>query len=111
MFDDDMDVFFDEDDFAVACTRARPGEDDASFSGILATVDEALFEGRATVGTHVLQYATAQADLAEGDVLRTVRTTAAGEALPEEVWRVLRTPERVVDGAESRVFLKPDPEA
>jgi hypothetical protein len=111
MFDSELDVFFDEDDFAVACTRSRPGEDDVQFSGILATGDEDLFEGRATVGTHVLQYATASADLAEGDVLRTVATDEAGESQPDEVWRVLRTPERVVDGAESRVFLKPAPDA
>lgn len=111
MFDDELEVFFDEEDFAVSCTRIRPGEDDVQFSGILATVDEDLFEGRATVGSHVLQYATASAALDEGDVLRTVASTEAGEVLPEEVWRVLRTPERVVDGAESRVYLKSAPEA
>lgn len=110
MFDDELDVFFDEDDFAVQCTRARPGEDDVAFSGILATVDADLFEGRATVGTHVLHYPTA-ADVAMGDVLRTVRTNEAGQAQPEEVWRVLRTPERVVDGAESVAYLQPAPDA
>lgn len=111
MFDDELEVFFDEDDFAVQCTRSRPGETDVDFTGILASVDETFFEGRATLGTHVLQYPTAAADLADGDVLSTVATNEAGQSQPEEVWRVLRSPERVVNGAESRVFLKSAPDA
>ena len=111
MFDDELDVFFDEDDFAVACTRSRPGESDVAFSGILATVDASQFDGQITLGQHQLQYPTAAADLQSQDVLRTVRTTEAGVSLPAEVWRVMRSPERVVDGAESVVYLKPDPEA
>lgn len=111
MFDDELDVFYDEDDFAVACTRSRPGEGDVQFLGILASVDESLFEGQAMLGQHVLQFPTAAVDVLPQDILRTVRTTEAGTVLPAEVWRVMRSPERVADGAESRVYLKPDPEA
>ena len=111
MFDDDLSVFYDEDDFAVACTRQRPGEDDVPFSGILATLDAALFEGQATSGQHTLQYPTTAVDMQAQDVLRTVRTNSAGTVLPAEVWRVLRSPDRVTDGAESIVLLAPDPEA
>ena len=110
MFDDELDVFYGED-FAVVCTRSRPGENDVSFAGILATVDADQFDGQLTLGQHSLQYPTAAADLQTQDVLRTVRTTEAGVSLPAEVWRVMRSPERIVDGAESFVYLKPDPEA
>lgn len=111
MFDDELGVFYSQDDFAVACTRQRPGEDDVQFSGILASTDATLFEGQLNVGQHTLQYPTAAAELMAQDVLRTVRTTAAGTALEAEVWRVMRSADRVVDGAESVVYLKPDPEA
>lgn len=111
MFDDELQVFFDQADFALACTRIRPGEDDVQFSGILATVDATLFEGQASLGQHTLQYPTTAVDLQAQDVLHTVRTTSAGTVLPAEVWRVMRSPDRVVDGAESVAFIKPDPEA
>jgi len=110
MFDDEIDVFY-SDDFAMTCTRSRPGENDVPFKGILATVDAELFSGQVTAGQHQLQYPTAAVDLQAEDVLRTVRTTEAGTVLPAEVWRVMRSPDRVVDGAESVVYLKPDPEA
>lgn len=111
MFDDEMSVFFDEDDFAVACTRQRPGETDVQFSGILSTLDAALFEGQATTGQHTLQYPTTAVDMQAQDVLLTVRTTEAGTVLPAQTWRVLRSPDQVVDGAESIVLLAPDSEA
>jgi hypothetical protein len=111
MFDDDLADFYDEADFALACTRQRPGVDDAQFSGILAVIDADQFDGHAVLGQHRLQYPTAAADLATGDVLRTQRQDSAGELLPEEGWRVLRSPERVVDGRESVVYLTADPEA
>lgn len=111
MFDDELSVFYDEDDFAVRCTRSRPGESDAQFAGILAVIDADQFDDRVTLGMHRLQYPAAAADLLTGDVLRTQRRTEAGTLLPAEVWRVQRTPERVVDGAECIVYLTPDPEA
>ncbi len=110
MFDDELDVFY-GDDFTVACTRSRPGDSDVQFRGILATVDAALFEGQVTAGQHQLQFPTSAVEMLPGDVVRTVRTTEDGTVMPAEVWRVMRSPERVVDGAESVVFLKPDPDA
>lgn len=111
MFDDEIDVFFDEDDFAVRCTWSRPGETDVPFTGILATLDAEMFEGQAALGQHVLQFPTAAVPMLPGDVVRTVRLTEAGVPMPAEVWTVMRTPDRVVDGAESRVYLKPTPDA
>lgn len=110
MFDDELDVFY-GDDFTVACTRSRPGDSDVQFRGILSTVDEALFERQVTAGEHQLQFPTSAVELRPKDVVRTVRTTEAGTVLPAQVWRVLRSPERVVDGAESIVYLTPAPEA
>lgn len=111
MFDDELDVFYDEDDFAVLCTQSRPGENDVQFSGILAVTDESRFDGHVTAGVCVLRYPTAAAALAQEDTVRTQRKGEDGVLAPAEAWRVLRTPERVVDGAESEVYIKPDPEA
>lgn len=111
MFTEDLGVFYAESDFAHRCTRERPGEDEAVFAGILATTDRALFEGQMTAGVHELRYATAAADLAEGDTVRTQRLQADGTYTEPEAWRVLRQPERVNDGAEALAYLTPDPEA
>lgn len=110
MFDDELDVFYD-DDWCVECTRVRPGVRNVLFNGILGSADAADFDGQMTVGLHRLQYPTPAVDLQAQDVLRTVRRTQAGQPLQAQVWRVMRTPERVVDGAESVVFIKPDAEA
>ncbi len=107
MFTDDLSVFYDTDDFAVACTRLRPGEADVQFAGVLGVVDVDQFSGEATLGRTTLQYPTAAVNLQPGDVLRTV----AGPGDITQVWRVLRNPDRVVDGAESIAILKPDPDA
>lgn len=111
MFDDDLDVFFDEDEFAHVCTRSRLGESDVQFAGILATVDAELFDGTAMSATHVLRYPTAAVQVAQGDVVRTQRRAENGTLGAATAWRVLRHPDRVVDGAESQVYLTPDPEA
>lgn len=111
MFDDELDVFYSTDDFAHECTSSRPGESDQHFTGILSTVDRDLFDGHLVAGVHVLRYPTAAASLAVDDIVRTQRTVSAGEPPPAETWRVLRTPERVVDGAESDVHLVPEPDA
>lgn len=110
MLDDDFDALYDED-WAVLCTRSRPGEDDQSFRGVLAVQDVEAFEAHVVAGQHQLQYPTAWADLAEGDTLQTVRT-ADGEPVEDpQSWRVLAQPRRVVDGSESIVYLAPDPNA
>lgn len=112
MFDDadELAIFY-NDEVTVACTRSRPGEDDAAFAGILAVVDADAFDGTAMLGQHRLQYPTAAASLAPEDVLRTQRRNADGTLQEAQVWRVLRSPERVVDGAESVVYLTADPDA
>lgn len=109
--DDDLDVFYDEADFAVHCTRSRPGEDDAQFSGILGVADAAEFDGMALLGQYRLQYPGEAASLQAEDVLRTQRRNADASLQAAQVWRVLRGPERVVDGAESLVWLTADPDA
>lgn len=110
MFDDELDVFY-SDEVTVACTRSRPGEDDAAFAGILAVIDADQFDGHAVLGQHRLQYPTAAADLQTDDVLRTQRRNDDGTLQEAEVWHVLRSPDRVVDGAESIAYLVSDPEA
>ena len=107
MIELEPEVFFDTDDFACSCTRVRTGVADAPFVGILATVDESLFDHQVQAGTHALQYPTAAVQLMAGDTVQTVSTDAAGATLPAQVWRVLRSPQRVVDGQESSVWLFP----
>ena len=111
MFNDELGVFYGAGDFAHVCVRSRPGENDATFNGILATADESLFGGNVQAGVHTLRYITAAAALDVDDVVRTQRQAANGTLGAATVWRVLRAPERVVEGAESRVYIKPDPEA
>ena len=50
----DMAVFFDEEGFAVSCTRERPGEESATFSGIVSTTDEVGFDGEIQAPSHQL---------------------------------------------------------
>lgn len=105
MFDDDLAVFFDTADFAHTCTPSRAGVPGVPFAGILGTVDASLFDGHITAGTHALRFATAQAQLQPGDQVVTQATAADGTLLPAQTWRVHRTPERMVDGAESECWL------
>lgn len=98
-FAEDLDVFYDADDFAIACVRLRPGEPDVPFAALLGTADQDGFGGQLTAGTTLLQYPTAAVDLRQGDLVQT----------PAATFRVLRNPERVVDGAESQAYLTPEP--
>lgn len=97
-FAEDLDVFYDVDDFALPCVRTRPGEPDVSFAGILGVADQDGFGGQFTAGAHLLQYPTAAAELRQGDLVQT----------PQGTFKVLRNPERVVDGAESQAWLSPE---
>jgi hypothetical protein len=97
MIDDDLDVFYDTDDFAVRCTVVASG---VQFAGILGTVDDERFGGQAMAGVHVLQFPTEAADPRKGAEITTQKGTAQAEH-----WEVLRSPERVVDGRESVVYL------
>lgn len=99
MIDDEFDVFYDTDDFAVHCT-VQPGG--ATFGAILAVLDDERFGGQVMAGVHSLQYPTAAADLRKGQQL----TTQAGTG-PVQHWEVLRSPDRVTDGRESLVLLTP----
>lgn len=99
MIDDEFDVFYDTDDFAVQCTVQPSGP---SFGGILAVLEDERFGGQVMAGVHSLQYPTAVADLRKGEQL----TTQAG-AGPVQHWEVLRSPDRVVDGRESMALLTP----
>lgn len=108
MISDELDVFYDTSDFAVQCTRSRPGEDDAAFTGILSTLDDERFGGQVMAGVHQLQYPTAAADLQPDDALVTQVLDATGAPAGDaRLWTVLRTPDRVVDGAESLALLTP----
>jgi hypothetical protein len=109
MISDELDLFYDTGDFAVRCTRSRPGEDDATFSGLLSTLDDERFGGQVMAGVHQLQYPTAAAGLQTDDTLVTQALDAAGAPVGDaRTWTVLRTPDRVVDGAESIALLTPE---
>jgi len=108
--DDDMAAFFDEDGFAVSCERERPGEDTVTFSGIVSTTDVPQFDGDFTLGRHRLLYPTAAADLREGDTLTTTARNQAGQAQAAQQWRVMRDGERLLDGMQSVVYIKPQAE-
>lgn len=103
MIEDEFSVFYDTADFAVRCTVQPAG---AVFAGTLATVEDERFGGQVMVGVHVLQYPTAAATLRKGDTLVTQALDAAG--LPQgaaTTWTVHKSPDRVVDGAESIAYL------
>ena len=104
--DDDMAVFIDPAGFGVHCTRSRLGEDDAAFVGILSTTDEPQFDGQALLPKHRLHFPTAAADVRPGDEIVTVASTQAGIEQPAQRWRAVRSPERMVDGQQSVVYLK-----
>lgn len=102
----DMAVFFDEEGFAVSCTRERPGEDLATFSGIVSTTDEVGFDGEVQAPSHQLLFPTAAADVRRGDTLTTTASTQAGESQPVQQWKVTRDPERRLDGLQSVAYLR-----
>lgn len=110
-FEDDLSVFYDEADFAVHCTRERPGEDDQVFQGILATADEERFAGNLRAGVSCLRYPTESADLVAGDVVRIQRLQDDGTYSEAEAWRVVQGGQRTVDGRETDAYLAPDPNA
>ena len=107
MLEDDLAVFFDAADFACTCTPSRNGTPAAAFRGILGAVDASLYDGNITAGTTALRFAAAAAQLQPGDQVVTQATNAAGNNLTPKTWRVLRTPEKQVDGAECECWLVP----
>lgn len=102
----DMAVFFDEEGFAMSCTRERPGEDSVTFSGIVSTTDEVGFEGEVQAPSHRLLYPTAAADVRRGDTITTTATNQAGASQPAQSWKVTRDPQRTLDGLQSVAYLR-----
>jgi hypothetical protein len=93
---DELDgVFFDDDDFAVQCTRQRPATADLVFAGIASVADESLLDSHAVMPVHRVLFATAH-DVRRGDTLVIA-------AVNYEVERV----DRVNDGLESEAVLIP----
>jgi len=89
-----MGVFYDPADFAVAVTRARPGEGDVAFHAIFGLVDTEVFGGHALAARRTLRW-PAGADVIVDDVL----------TIDGVEYRVLETPRRIVDGAECEALL------
>jgi len=107
---DDMAVFYDTTEFAHVCTWSRPGEDDVPFAGILSSQDDDRFQGHASARVHVLRFPAAAVQMLPDDTVTTQARAADGTLQAAQAWRVLRTPELVVDGAEADVYLEPLPE-
>lgn len=109
MLADDLDVFYDADDFAHVCTRVRVGEADLPFTALFDVADEALFDGHVVTGAAQLRYPTAAVDLTTGDVVQVQRKLADGSLSPAQPWKVLRRPTRLLArvGVESIVLLAP----
>lgn len=95
MMTEDLDVFFDTDDFASACTRQRVGAPDWPFKGILGVVDQEALQGYAITAEHYLTYPTATVTLLEGDLIST----------SGQLYKVRREPTRVEDGNVSHALL------
>jgi hypothetical protein len=109
MLYDDVGVFYAEADFALRCTRWRPGADDLVFPGMLASVDDdRRFDAQLVAGVHTLRFPSAAADVQADDVVTTQQPLAGGQYGPASTWRVLRTPVRIIDGAESVAYLAPE---
>ena len=103
MFDLELDVFYDTADFAVRCTASPSGD---VFAGTLSTVEDERFGGQVMAGVHVLQYPTGAATLRKGDTVVTQALDATGAPQgAATTWTVHKSPDRVVDGAESIVYL------
>lgn len=95
MFDEDLSVFYDTDDFGCECTRTRGQEAPVTFAAILSVADEEALQGYVVSAVRELRYVTAAVTLLEGDVV----------AIGADTWRVLREGRRVNDGAESVALL------
>ncbi|MDO8903968.1 hypothetical protein [Hydrogenophaga sp.] len=96
--DDDMEVFFDSDEFATTFHKVvdelpvEPG-----FQGIKSAVDEEVLQ-RFVAGTvEELRFITAAVQLLEDDRITDGTTT----------WRVLREGFLLADGAESACYITP----
>ena len=89
---DDIEVFFDPDDFAKLVVRQRDGVDDLDVYCIGGTADDETLDGNAVVGEHKVQFPAS--DVIPSDVL-------VIDLVP---YRVLKV-DRVNDGAEMVAYL------
>lgn len=107
MFEEDLSVFFDTDEFAVTCHKLVAGEPVLpAFAAILSLVDEEALDGYVVGTVRELRYPSAAApQLAEGTQITTQANATAGTPGPVLTWRVLRGGRLVNDGSESLAYL------
>ena len=100
MFDEDLSVFYDADEFATEFTLV--GSSPAlTFAGIVGEVDEDALDGFVTGVERQLRWPTASASLTRDQRLSVPSGPHAGS------WRVLRDGRMVNDGRESVTFIAP----
>lgn len=95
MASDDISRFFRIGKLAKEVRRIRPGQPDQVFGGILGEFDREELDGFAVARVRRMRFASASADLQEGDQLQ----------IGGQTYKVMRDPERVNDGLESEARL------
>lgn len=95
MASDDISRFFRVGKLAKEVRRVRSGVPDLVFGGIFGQADEEALDGYAINRARRLRYASASADLQEGDHVQ----------IDGQTYLVMRHPERVNDGLESEARL------
>lgn len=98
MIDEDLAAVYYSDDFAT--DFQVQGQAAPPFPAILGEADQEALQGYAVGTVHMLHYATAAATLSEGDHI-----TSTHPQHGPRVWRILRAPRLVLDGAESVAYL------
>jgi hypothetical protein len=102
MFDEDLDVFFDTDDFAAEFTLV--GSDPVlTFPAITGSADEEALQGFVVGTERQLRWPTSAATLQQDQLL----TSLDVDGVTVNTWRVLRDGRQVNDGAESITFIVP----
>jgi hypothetical protein len=108
MFDDDLSVFYDTDEFAVTCHKLVDGAPVLpSFAAILSQADEEGMQGYAVGTARELRFPAAAATLPKDARLTTQANAGAATPGPVLTWRVIREGYLVNDGAESVAYLTP----
>lgn len=101
---DDLDVFFDAEDFATPWQRQRPGAGDVTVRGILGEESQDGLQGRLVSTNRELLLPTT-ADVRAGDVLVLQADLPALGLLQGKRFRVGGPVERLSDGAQMVAFL------
>jgi hypothetical protein len=106
MFDEDLSVFFDADEFATEFTLV--GSSPAlTFPALTGEADEETLQGYAVGTERKLQWPTAAASLHKDQIL----SSLSADGTTVQLWRVMRDGWLVNDGAESVTFIVPHTEA